>query len=111
MNHGHDGLVMTSCQAWLTGGTLVLTFAMLLGLWALVWSQRRSGSEVTLLGVPAGEVVTSLGTLGVVGALAFSGVLDSKIVGALLGAHIGYHAAASRRQPGRQPEQPADSSR
>ncbi len=89
---------MTQSQAWLAGGTLGLTSLMLLGLWALVWTNRKSGAEVVLLGVPTGEVAVSLGSIGLVAALAFSGVFDAKIAGTLLGAHVGYHAAASRRR-------------
>ncbi|SDD72042.1 hypothetical protein SAMN05444580_10658 [Rhodococcus tukisamuensis] len=51
-----------------------------------------------LLGVPTGEVAVSLGSIGIVATLAFSGVLDAKIAGTLLGAHVGYHAAASKRR-------------
>ncbi len=71
---------------------------MLLALWALLWTNRKSESELLLLGVPTGEVAVSLGSIGIVAALAFSGVFDAKIAGTLLGAHVGYHAAASKRR-------------
>jgi hypothetical protein len=89
---------MTQSQTWLAGLTLGLTSLMLFALWALVWSHRKSEAEVLLLGVPTGEIAVSLGSLGVVAALAFSGVFDAKIAGTLLGAHVGYHAAASKRR-------------
>ena len=89
---------MTQSQAWLAGGTLGLTSLMLLALWALVWTHRKSEAEVLLLGVPPGEVAVSLASIGFVAALAFSGALDMRIAGTLLGAHVGYHAAASKRR-------------
>jgi hypothetical protein len=45
-----------------------------------------------------GEVAVSLGTIGTVAALTFSGILEMQIAGTLLGAHVGYHAAASKRR-------------
>lgn len=89
---------MTPSQPWLAGGTLGLTFFMLLALWALVWTRRKGEAEVLVLGVPTGEVAVSLGSIGLVAALAFGGVIDARIAGTLLGAHVGYHAAASRRR-------------
>jgi hypothetical protein len=49
-------------------------------------------------------------SLGLIVALAFSGYLDVKIAGTLLGAHLGYHAAASGRNRSRStpPEHPRD---
>jgi hypothetical protein len=76
----------------------VLTFLMVLALWVLMWGNRNREGEMVLLGVPAGEVLVSLGSIGLVAALTFSGILDAKIAGTLLGAHVGYHAAASRRR-------------
>lgn len=89
---------MTLSQTCLAGGAVALTFVMLLGIWALVWTRRSSEAEVLLLGVPTGEVAVSLVSVGIVAALAFSGIFDARIAGTLLGAHVGYHAAASKRR-------------
>jgi O-antigen/teichoic acid export membrane protein len=92
---------MTGSQAWLAGGTLAGTAVVVLAIWALVWNRRRTEAEVLLLGYPTGDVLVSLASLGVIGALAFSGFLDAKVAGTLLGAHLGYHAAASGRNRSR----------
>jgi hypothetical protein len=91
---------MSANSGWLAGGTLGLTLLMLLGLWVLAWTRQDSAVEVNLLGVPAGQVAVSLGSIGITAALAFRGVLDAQIAGTLLGAHVGYHAAAFRRSSG-----------
>ena len=68
---------------------------MVLALWVLVWANRNREAEMVLVGVPAGEVLVSLGSIGLVAALTLSGILDANIAGTMLGAHVGYHAAAA----------------
>jgi hypothetical protein len=92
---------MTGTQVWLTGATLAGTAVVVLAIWALLWNRRRTETEVLLLGVPTGEILVSVASLGVTAALAFSGLLDPKVVGTLLGAHLGYHAATSGRNRSR----------
>ncbi|OKH71774.1 hypothetical protein EB73_09840 [Mycobacterium sp. SWH-M3] len=86
---------MTNYQLWLTVGTLAGTAVVLLAIGALVWKHPASEKDGMILGVPAGELLVSLATLGVLAALLFSGLIDRQIAGTLLGAHIGYHAAAA----------------
>lgn len=92
---------MTDRQYGLAAWTLVGTAIVLAAIWALVWPHRASEKEFLALGVPAGELFASLATLGVVAALMFSGILDKQVAGALLGAHIGYHAAVAGRNRSR----------
>jgi hypothetical protein len=91
---------MTPGQAWLAAGTLGLTTVLALAVLALQRVGKKHNAEGPLLGVPTGEVLVSLLSLGLVAALTFTGGLDMKIAGTLLGAHVGYHAgtAASRRR-------------
>jgi hypothetical protein len=65
---------------------------------AILVANQKAGGEVSLLGVPTGEVVVSFLSIGLIAALTFTGSLDMRIAGTLLGAHVGYHAAASRRR-------------
>lgn len=83
---------------------------MLLAISALMWTGQATENKRLLLGVPLGEVLVSLATLGIVAALMFGGFLDKQIAGTLLGAHIGYHAAAARRNrlPGTSSERQSD---
>jgi len=76
----------------------VLTLLMVLALWALIWTKQSSANEPPPPGVPTGELLVSLASVGLIAALTFSGILDAKIAGTLLGAHVGYHAAASKRR-------------
>jgi len=92
---------MTGGQVGLTGATLAGTAVVVLAIWALVWNRRRTETEVLLFGHPAGEIMVSLASLGVIAALALNGVLDARIAGTLLGAHLGYHAAVSGRNRSR----------
>lgn len=94
---------MTDRQFELTVGTLAGTAVVLLAILALIWVRRAPDKECLVFGVPAGELFGSLATLGVVTALLFSGTIDKQIAGTLLGAHIGYHAAAAGRNRSRTP--------
>ena len=76
----------------------MLTLLMVLALWALIWTKQSSANEPPPPGVPTGELLVSLASVGLIAALTFSGILDAKIAGTLLGAHVGYHAAASKRR-------------
>lgn len=101
---------MTHSEVWLTGATLAGTAVVVLAILTLLWSRPEPNTAALLFGVPPGEILMSLASLGLIVALAFSGYLDMKIAGTLLGAHLGYHAAASGRNRSRStpPEHPRD---
>jgi hypothetical protein len=86
---------MTQSHPALAVGTLSLTAVIVL---AILVANHKAEGEVSLFGVPPGEVMVSFLSIGLVAALTFTGNLDMRIAGTLLGAHVGYHAAASRRR-------------
>lgn len=86
---------MTQSHPALAVGTLALTAVVVL---AVLVVNRKGGGDSSLFGVPTGEILVSFLSIGLVAALTFTGNLDMRIAGTLLGAHVGYHAAASRRR-------------
>lgn len=85
-------------EAWLAAGTLLLTAVLALTVLALARTNQKDGSDTLILGIPTGEILISLLSIGLVAALTFTGALGIRVAGTLLGAHVGYHAAAAKRR-------------
>jgi len=83
---------------WLAAGALLLTAVLVLAVLALARSDQNAGRERLVLGVPTGELLVSLLSVGLVAALTFTDALDVRVAGTLLGVHAGYHAAAAKRR-------------
>jgi hypothetical protein len=83
---------------WLAAGALLLTAVLVLAVLALARSDQIDGRERLVLGVPTGELLVSLLSVGLVAALTFTDALDVRVAGTLLGVHAGYHAAAAKRR-------------
>jgi hypothetical protein len=96
---------MNHNSVWLAAGVLGLTAILALAVLALMRTnqkagsgEQKDGSADLLLSVPTGEVVVSILSVGLVAALTFTDALDVRVAGTLLGAHVGYHAAAAAKR-------------